>query len=105
MTYLNKTILATLTAFSLASALPAQAATSQEDVQTFRMAMTEKGDVNMDNYRLRFKYVKGNNQGRTVYLKVIPNSKQGSAFYVGCELNKNQVVALNSSNLVRFAKR
>ena len=105
MTKLNVTTIATLTALSLFAAMPAHAATSQEDVQTCRVAMTEQGDVNMDAYRLRFEYVKGNSQGRTVQLKAIPNTKKGSAFRVRCELNKNQVVALNTTSRVRFAKR
>jgi len=105
MTYLTKTTLASLAALSLLAAVPAQAATSQDDVQTCRIAMTDRGDVNMDAYRLRFEYAKGNNQGRTVYLKAIPNTKQGTAFRFSCELHKNTVIALNTKDRVRFAKR
>lgn len=105
MKLLNKIALASVVALSICASAPAHATTSQDDVQACRVAMAERGDVNMDDYRLRFEYVKGNSQGRTVHLKVIPNRKQDSSFRVSCELNKNKVVALNSKNRFRFAQR
>ena len=105
MTLLNKTTLVALVAALGMASTPAFASTSQEDVQSCRAAMTDRGTINMDAYRLRFESAKGNNQGRTLYLKAIPNTKNETAFRFTCELNKNKVIALNTSNVIRFAKR
>lgn len=104
MTYLNKLALIALATAVTFIAVPAQAATSQQDVQTCREAIANKDSTNLSAYRLRFERSKGNNQGRVLTIKAIPN-KDGQAFRFTCTLNKNIVTALNGSPVVKFAKR
>lgn len=85
-------------------AVPAQAATHQDDVQSCRAAMADRNDVDMNDYRLRFKYAQGNSQGRTIYMIAIP-TKKGTRFNVSCTLDKNTVIALNTDRKIRFAQR
>ena len=104
MSILTRTTLGAALTLAALIAVPAQAATHQDDVQSCRAAMTDRNDINMSDYRLRFKYAQGNSQGRTIYMIAIP-TKKGVRFNVSCTLDKNTVIALNTDRKTRFAQR
>jgi hypothetical protein len=66
--------------------------------------MTNRNDVDMNDYRLRFQYAQGNSQGRTLYITAIP-TKKGTRFNISCILDKNTVIALNTDQTIRLAQR
>lgn len=85
------------------SAMPASAATSQEDVQACRIAMTSQSNIDMNDYRLRFERSKGY-RVRTVYLKAISKSG-GESFQFECHMKRETVTALKTDNTVMLAAR
>ncbi len=88
----NKTLAAiAATTFALFASAPAFAGT-QEDVAKCRVALTEEGTLNMDDYRLSFKGKRGNSK-RTLTLEAIPNN-DGAHYMVKCSLKKSKVTGV-----------
>jgi len=104
MKNVTRNIMIALTGLTVITAAPANAATTQQDVQTCREAMDNRAGVDLSDYRLRFEYKKGNNQGRTLTIKAIPR-KNGQSFRFSCTLDKDTVTALNGTPTVKFAQR
>lgn len=104
MTYTKPTLIAVALAASL-FVLPATAST-QDDVQTCRAAIATQSNIDMSTYRLRFERVDGitSSKARTIYLKAVNTDSQQS-FTFSCTLNKNNVAALSTTDIIRYAAR
>lgn len=104
MTYKTLAIIA-LTTASLLGAVPAIAGT-QDDVKTCRAAFSAQTNIDMSDYRLRFKRQDGvsSSRARTLYLKAIGMNGKTS-FEFSCSLDKNTVVAINEQTIIRYASR
>jgi len=99
----TKTIATALLMVITFASTPALAGT-QDDVAACRAAMDRQSNIDMDDYRLRFEKQKGF-RVRTVHIKAIPLKKSyGKTFTFTCELNRDQVTALNTNTATLFAK-
>jgi len=97
MTYTTRTIKAaavvlTLAATTLCISSPAFAST-QDDVQSCRVAISSQSNIDMSAYRLRFESRKGI-RVRTLHLKATPK-KSGKSFRFSCHMKRANVIALN----------
>lgn len=91
---LAKTALLSCIATVALTATPAMA-TSNGDVKKCRTAMTAQGDLNMEEYRLRFERQEGQ-RTKTLHFKAIPHNG-GETKNVTCTLKRSKVLALNTS--------
>lgn len=79
-------------------------ASTQNDIQTCRVAFEAQSTAN--DIRLVFQNKQGvtTSKARTIILKAVYANGAGS-FEVSCQLNKNSVVALNTKSPVVYASR
>lgn len=78
----------------LSVAAPSFAASTQDDIATCRAALSEKGEMNMKDYRLHYIKSKGRHKARTLYLKAI-SYKGAKPVELECHIQKSHdVVAL-----------
>lgn len=100
----TKTILLSAMASAALIATPAMAA-SNKDVQTCRTAFVEKGELNMDDYRLRYERQDGQ-RTKTIHFSAIPHDG-GETLNVSCTIRRTKVLALDSGEgkVKRFAKK
>jgi hypothetical protein len=98
-----KTVLLSAMASAAFIATPAMAA-SNKDVQTCRTAFAEKGEINMNDYRLRYERQDGQ-RTKVIHFTAIPH-EGGESLEVSCTLRRTKVLALNSGEgkVKRFAK-
>ena len=102
----NKTLITlTIIAASLLGSTLANAGT-QDDISKCRTAFGTQTNIDMSDYRLRFKRQDGvtSTRARTLYLKAISFSGNAS-FEFSCSLDKNTVVAVNEQAVVLYASR
>lgn len=96
MTHMSKafkTVLVSAVAASAFMAAPAHAA-SKTDVENCRAAFAQEGNVNIEEYRLRFKRETGK-RTRTIHFKAIPRAG-GDAVELTCTIKRSKVLAVNS---------
>lgn len=91
----------TLAAAAFLSAAPASAAT-QSDITTCRAAITAQSNINMEDYRLRFKKEKGN-RNRTISLQAI-STNGAPGFTFDCYINRGQVPTVKLDQAIKLAK-
>lgn len=91
----NKNILVAIMTVIAAAGISTSSvlASTQDDIQSCREALTEKGEIDMDAYRLSFKKKKGNSN-RTLTLEALPNS-EGDKYLVTCTLSKSTVTEVS----------
>ncbi len=91
----TKTAFVTAFAASAFIALPAMAA-SNGDVEKCRTAFTQEGQLNMDDYRLRFERQDGQ-RTKVIHFKAIPHDG-GEALEVTCTMRRTKVLSVNAGN-------
>ena len=102
----NKTlIILTIIAASFLGSSLASAGT-QDDIGKCRAAFSTQTNIDMSDYRLRFKRQDGisSSRARTLFLKAISFTGNPS-FEFSCSLDKNTVVAINEQSVVLYASR
>jgi hypothetical protein len=92
---LTKTAIISAFAATAFIATPAMAA-SNGDVEKCRAAFSEQGEMNMDDYRLRFERQDGQ-RTKTIHFKAIPHDG-GEALDVTCTLRRTKVLSVNAGN-------
>lgn len=92
---LTKTAFVSAFAASAFIASPAMAA-SNGDVEKCRTAFAEQGEMNMDDYRLRFERQDGQ-RTKTIHFKAIPHDG-GEALEVTCTMRRTKVLSVNAGN-------
>lgn len=96
-----------ISAIAFFAAIPAQsfAASTQDDVQSCRAAMTKSGILDMSETRLRFKSVRGYHKARTMHLEAINVHGKGSV-KITCYLGTGKpVIAQRSNPNIKLAKK
>ena len=72
---------------------PAAFAGTQDNISSCRAALTEQGQLNMDDYRLRFQSKKGSSKV-TLNLLAIPTSADAEKVKVTCVVKRGKVLSV-----------